>query len=98
VIAVKQLYIAWSGVSYNPITMEATHPEAWWNPVFHVMIVATIAIVLLSRIGRSSIFWVAAGVLAIFVGIFSTTVHAMCAYKNRSVQACSPLARLALTS
>jgi hypothetical protein len=82
VMAVKQLYIVWAAVVFNPMTMEAIRPKAWWNPVFHCSIVGAAAIIVLTRLGRNSAFWIGAGLISIFCCVFAIVLGALCLHKS----------------
>jgi hypothetical protein len=78
----EQMYILMSGVPYNPLTMKALDPKDWWIPVFHLTLVSFSALVVLSRIARTSTFWVFAAFYNFFIGVFILTFLVMCYRKT----------------
>jgi hypothetical protein len=81
--SMTQLYILMADVPHNPLTLTPTDPKAWWDPVFHCIVVSVVALVILSRGGRSAPFWIGAGLLNIVIGIMFIGFIVAAGYKDQ---------------
>lgn len=70
-------------IPYNPFTLEATHPKAWWRPVFNTVLVSFIALMVFTRLARNSIFWIGAGFWALYFCLFTMVLYIMCMLKTQ---------------
>lgn len=62
VTATVGIFVEMTHVPVNPLSREPIKREAWWEPVFHIVFVTAVAIVIMSRIARTSSFWTVTGV------------------------------------
>jgi hypothetical protein len=80
--SMTQLYVVNAHVPSNS-ALQALEPRAWWNPTFHMFILVVVALVVLSRAGRSAPFWIGAGVYNIAIGIMFIGLIIAAGYKKQ---------------
>jgi len=61
--------------------MEAYEEKAWWKPVFHIILVSFVALVMLTRVARTSSFWIFCGIYTLFLYIAALLSLIWCAKK-----------------
>lgn len=56
------IFIEMTHVPVNPLSRQPLKREVWWEPVFHIVIVTAVALVIMSRVARTSSFWIVSGI------------------------------------
>ncbi|BEI94524.1 uncharacterized protein CcaverHIS019_0700960 [Cutaneotrichosporon cavernicola] len=80
-ISLKSIYTSMAFPDSNQLTGEAAHPKEWWEPVFYLSLVSFVAILTMTRIARTSTFWIAAGIFNVIVIILTYSMLITCAVK-----------------
>lgn len=75
-------YIYVTNIPSNPLTGVALNPLTWWNPVFQIVLVTTVALFTLTRFARLGAFWKVAAIFNLLLAITTFAALVLVARKT----------------